>query len=149
MYVSERILSLITNVYMLQPHKHCISLWSQKSTFSTGLKNRNWHFPHILPIIGEWTLLQMVYFSYSVTYTTKTLKEITPESVGNLEIEWKSVRNLEIIKRKSQNHVISKKSLWFPRNRSDFEISYAKLVVSDPSTNTSSSQDAEHKLPDK
>ena len=35
---------------MLQPHKHCMSIWSQKSTFSRGPKNKKkWKFsfsPH-------------------------------------------------------------------------------------------------------
>ena len=52
LYVSEQILSLITKVYMLQLYKHCISTWSQKPTFSSGLKNRKLEKKSLSPHFG-------------------------------------------------------------------------------------------------
>ena len=53
---------------MLQLYEHSISVWSQKSTFSSGPKNRkvkNNHFPHILAIIGKWNFIPSGPFSHS------------------------------------------------------------------------------------
>ena len=70
--MSEQILSLISNVYMLQPHIHCISIWTEtepKIYIFWRTKNRkNWKiliFPTFCLlnfILENEILLQMVYF---------------------------------------------------------------------------------------